>query len=103
MRPVDIQESGTKELLITWQDGHHSSYSFPYLRRKCPCAGCVDEWTGKLRLLPETISEEVRPLAIRPVGNYAIRFDWSDGHTTGIYSFEYLRSICACKDCGSVK
>lgn len=99
IRPAEIRELGAKELLIVWQDGHRSLYSFPDLRRKCRCAGCVEEWTGRLRLLPERVSEEIKPLKIRPVGNYAIRFDWSDGHSTGIYAFEYLRSICPCEAC----
>ena len=96
IRPGEIRKLEDKELLITWQDGHRSLYSFPYLRRKCRCAACVDEWTGELRLVAENISEEIHPMAIRPVGNYGIRFDWSDGHSTGIYAFEYLRSICPC-------
>lgn len=99
IRPAEIRELGTKELLIVWQDGHRSLYPFPDLRRQCRCAACVEEWTGKLRLVPERVSEEVKPLKIRPVGNYAIRFDWSDGHSTGIYAFEYLRSICPCEGC----
>ena len=101
IRPVDIQKVGEKEILIRWQDGHQSLFDFPYLRRKCRCAACVDEWTGELRLVPEKILDEIRPLTLRPVGNYGIRFDWSDRHSTGIYAFEYLRSICPCPECSS--
>ena len=101
VRPIGIQVVEKKELLISWQDEHRSLYSFSYLRRKCPCAACVNEWTGEIRLRPESISEEIHSLAVRPVGNYAIRFDWSDGHTTGIYAFEYLRSLCPCPTCSA--
>ena len=64
------------------------------LRRSCPCAQCVNEWTGQRVLKPESISEniEIRDLSI--VGRYALNFRWSDGHETGIYSFRYLRELC---------
>ena len=101
IRPVDLQKVGEKEMMIGWQDGHRSLYAYPYLRRSCRCAACVDEWTGEIRLEPEKISEEIKPLQIQPVGNYGIRFNWSDGHSTGIYSFEYLRSLCPCPRCSS--
>lgn len=103
IRPTDLRETGARELLVVWQDGHESLFPFSYLRRKCACAACIDEWTGISRLRPEKVSEEVRPLATKPVGNYGIRFDWSDGHTTGIYAFDYLRSICPCPACRGVK
>ena len=99
IRPVDIQPIDEKELFIQWHDGDRSRYAFPYLRRSCRCAACVDEWTGEARLRPEKVTEEVRPLKTAPVGNYGIRFDWSDGHSTGIYPFELLRSLCPCKEC----
>ena len=99
IRPVEIQTAEDKGLCIEWQDSHRSLYTFPYLRRKCRCAACVDEWTGREKLLPEKISETIRILETLPVGNYGIRFQWSDGHSTGIYAFEYLRSICPCEEC----
>ena len=99
IRPAEIGPAGEKELLIQWQDGHRSLYVFSYLRRSCRCAACVDEWTGKQKPLPEETTDAVRPLQTSPVGNYGIRFHWSDGHSTGIYSFELLRSICPCDDC----
>ena len=70
VRPAEIQELGSREIKIAWQDGHQSLYRYTDLRRKCRCAACVDEWTGEPRLLPEKISEEIHPLATRPVGNY---------------------------------
>jgi DUF971 family protein len=59
----------------------------------------VDEMTGERTLRPESVPEGVHPLAIRYVGRYALGFDWSDGHTTGIYPFEYLRDLCPCAEC----
>jgi DUF971 family protein len=46
------------------------------------------------------VPEDVKPVRIDPVGRYAIHIAWSDGHTSGIYSFEHLRSICPCPACG---
>jgi ATP-binding protein involved in chromosome partitioning len=63
------------------------------LRIACPCAACVDETTGRRRLDPARIPEDVHARAIRPVGRYAVHIEWSDGHTTGIYSFDLLRRL----------
>lgn len=97
--PLDIRQVGPKELEITWSDDHVSRYPVAYLRRACRCAACVDEWTGAQILKADQVSEDVKPVRIEPVGRYAIHFAWSDGHTSGIYSFEHLRNICPCKLC----
>lgn len=101
IRPAELEYFEEKNLRVLWQDGHRSVYPFVYLRRQCRCAGCIDEWSGQMRLDPKKISEDIKPLQTAPVGNYGIRFDWSDGHSTGIYAFESLRSICPCEDCKS--
>jgi ATP-binding protein involved in chromosome partitioning len=79
--PAEIgpTEDGT-QLRIWWMDGAASEYPPRYLRLMCPCAGCVDETTGRPLLNPVTVPMDVHPLAIHYVGEYAIRFDWSDGH-----------------------
>ena len=91
--PTSIRQAGPAELEIHWQDGHVSVYPVAYLRRSCRCAACVDEWTGEQRLQPDQVSDDVKPVSVERVGNYAIHIAWSDGHTSGIYSFDYLRSI----------
>lgn len=88
-----------QSLAIRWLDGHVSIYQPRYLRLQCPCAGCVEEMSGRPLLDPATVSEDVYPLEIRYVGRYALAFSWSDGHATGIYPFELLRSICRCEEC----
>jgi len=97
--PTAIRQAGPRELEIGWADGHKSLYPVPYLRRACRCAACIDERTGEPLLDPRTVSEDVKPIRIEPVGRYAIHIAWSDGHTSGIYAFEYLRSICPCAEC----
>ena len=82
-------------------DGHDSRYPFELLRNHCPCAVCVDEWTGKRKKLILLLPSDFRPLGINPVGNYAIQVSWSDGHNTGIYSFSSLRELCPCEACSA--
>ncbi|MFP8874507.1 MAG: gamma-butyrobetaine hydroxylase-like domain-containing protein [Myxococcota bacterium] len=91
--PTQIQQMGPDALAIRWRDGHESVYPVRELRLACACAECVDEWTGATRLDPSSIPEDVRPTSIKSVGRYAIQIDWSDGHNTGIYSFEQLRKL----------
>jgi len=69
------------------------------IRLACRCAGCVDEFTGEPLLDSTRVSEGIYPIAIHYVGRYALQFDWSDGHGTGIFPFELLREICPCPDC----
>ncbi|HIC33310.1 MAG TPA: DUF971 domain-containing protein, partial [Gammaproteobacteria bacterium] len=64
-----------------------------YLRLLCPCAGCVDEMSGVRTLVSESVDKGIYPTAIHYVGQYALQFIWSDGHSTGLYTFEYLREI----------
>jgi ATP-binding protein involved in chromosome partitioning len=80
-------------LRIQWGDGQVSEFRPLDLRLLCPCAGCVDEITGVRTLRPEAVNASVYPTAIHYVGRYALQFMWSDGHSTGIYTFEYLRQL----------
>lgn len=93
--PVGIQQAGPAELEISWSDGVISHYPVVLLRRACRCAACVDEWTGAPILKPDQVREDVRPVRVNPVGRYAINIEWSDGHRSGIYTFEHLRELSA--------
>ena len=97
--PVKIKKVSDQELMIVWDDDHESRYVGPLLRGLCPCASCQDEDTGERLILPMHISDELKFSNIELVGHYAIQFLWSDGHRTGIYSFEYLRRLCNCDEC----
>ena len=98
---AEITPSSQNDVQILWKDGHESVYTGYALRVGCPCALCVEEISGNKRLREESISKDVRPLSIDPVGSYAIRFTWSDGHSTGIYTFEHLRELCPCPICAN--
>ena len=93
-QPVRIEPNEDATLLrIVWRDGHVSEYEPRVLRLHCRCAGCVDEFTGEPILVPASVPADIHPRTIRYVGRYALSFEWSDGHATGIYPFEYLRSL----------
>ena len=94
---AEMTQPSENEVRIRWKDGHESLYTGYALRVGCRCAICVDEISGDKRL--REISNDVRPLSIDPVGRYAIRFHWSDGHSAGIYPFEQLRQLCPCPIC----
>jgi DUF971 family protein len=89
---IGPDESGTR-LRIVWRDGEESLFEPRTLRLRCPCAGCVDEHTGQRILVSDMVPEGVHPTAIHYVGRYALQFMWSDGHSTGIYPYEYLRRL----------
>jgi DUF971 family protein len=95
IRPTRIEQASPSELGITWSDGRESRYAVRGLRLACGCAHCVDEWSGEPRLDVASVPEDVHPLKIQPVGRYAIQIDWSDGHSTGIYTFRQLRALDA--------
>jgi len=84
---------------VSWNDGHFSSYPSWYLRENCPCASCVEEFTGRRMILKGSIPSTIERVDVGPVGNYALSFTWSDGHSTGIYTFDFLRQICPCREC----
>lgn len=98
--PVEVRhEKGARRLLVSWDDGHVSEYPIDYLRSWCPCAMCQGH-AAKARYL-ELNGQELSHL--EAVGNYALAFTWQDGHSTGLYSFRLLRSLCPCGDCGGEK
>ena len=98
-----------KGLEIDWADGHKSSWNFAWLRNACPCATCIDErrQQGRKAGQPKTKPTELLPMYAPPskpasaqaVGRYALQFNWLDGHSSGIYSWEYLRRNCQCGEC----
>jgi DUF971 family protein len=102
MQIKSIKQTSKEILTFTWSDEHVSSFNTNYLREYCPCAGCK----GETVLFQTYIPEKKEPLpghsdvkSILPVGNYAIKITWGDGHDSGLYTFDYLRKLCMCTDC----
>lgn len=93
IEPTQIIEESDSEVSIKWSDGAETRYSATQLRRVCPCAGCVDEWTGKKTLDERQIPDDLTFSTIGIVGRYALNFNFSDGHDTGIFSFKYLHEL----------
>jgi DUF971 family protein len=119
---VKVHVSSGAGIDITWADSHASHYDFAYLRLECPCAMCNDERQKKaagqqkdMQLKKDNpalsaapvISSPLLPMfkprltakAAHAIGNYALQIDFNDGHTAGIFSFDFLRTICPCEEC----
>jgi ATP-binding protein involved in chromosome partitioning len=91
------------KITFKWTDGHETTYAARDLRLACRCAGCIEETSGRPLLDPKTVPETVRAKGIELVGQYAVSFEWSDGHQTGIYNFRDLRGNCPCPTCGEIR
>jgi len=109
---VKIHVSSGAGVDIGWADGHASHFDFVYLRDHCPCATCNDERVKKDSMAessPGFASSTALPMfkpkpkahSAQAVGQYAIQISFSDGHSTGIYSYDLLRSICPCSECAA--
>ena len=108
--PEHIAVAKSKGIEIDWKDGHHSSYGVDYLRDWCPCATCTGAHGTEPRRKTapaaaatggpfQMYKPRERMVSIETVGNYALRIVWVDGHGSGIYSFDHLRTICPCPEC----
>lgn len=108
-KKVRVMKSEGTGVEIEWKDGHRSAWDFAWLRNACPCATCHDERDKagrpvgvakpKAQSLLVMYEAPPRPVEVTPVGKYALKFKWNDGHESGIYSWEYLRRVCQCSEC----
>ena len=100
MTPLDLKaHRDDRRLTVTWSSNHVGDYSFVQLRGECNCAGCVDENTGVRILDRSKIPSDISIRDMQLVGNYALRIHWSDGHNTGLYTWDHLHKICPCPRC----
>jgi DUF971 family protein len=92
--PTNIRaQQADQRLQLAWEDGFDMLVPYHSLRGECPCASCQDEWTGERILDPSTIRADLKLEGMEPVGNYAVRLVWNDGHSSGLYTWETLRRI----------
>lgn len=93
--PMAIKRlNGEHLLLVEWRDGAEHRLPLVALRAECGCARCVDEMTGRRMITLGDISPDVVIDNLQLVGNYAVKITWSDGHNTGLYTWELLRKLC---------
>ena len=78
---------------IVWAEGEVSQLSFRLLRQSCRCAVCIDEFSGRRILDPESVPEDIQLRDISLTGNYAVKFVWSDAHDSGLYTWSHLHSL----------
>jgi DUF971 family protein len=117
-KPTDVKVHVTSRagVDIVWADGHASHYDFAYLREQCPCALCDDLRQKKDQQKNQSFADPAPVLqsaelpmfkprpgarAAKTVGHYALQIDFTDGHSAGIFSYDYLRTICPCAQCAS--
>jgi ATP-binding protein involved in chromosome partitioning len=87
---LDHDEIG---LMIRWQDGYEQTIGSRDLRLNCRCAACRDEMSGAAILDPSSVPQSITPTRIWSLGNYGLGLAFSDGHSTGIYTFKALRAM----------
>ena len=105
IRPASITADRKQRILtVTWSDGHESAYSFAGLRAVCPCVECKGGHAHMggppdPRIVRDAVDDSLDLQRIEQVGSYALQFHWSDGHSTGIYTWDMLRNACPCGEC----
>lgn len=111
--PVNLAWNADGSVKIVWGDAHESVFQLAFLREKCPCATCkgthgapttliVRQSRGGLPIVASKSAAMQAATTVKrtdPVGGYAIRFTWGDGHDAGLFSFRYLRALCPCPAC----
>jgi len=91
--PTDIQAHRERGILaVLWGD-QQTDLPFVFLRGQCECAACVNEWTGQRILDPRSIPKGISIEKMELVGNYAVRIHWSDGHNSGLYTWQRLQDM----------
>jgi DUF971 family protein len=91
---VDLKDS-ERTFVVGWSDGSETRVAYRALRQACRCAGCVDEFTGRPTLVPESVPEDIGVETCDEVGLYGVQIHWTDGHKTGIYTWERIRELAS--------
>lgn len=105
--PTGLSKDGDeRQLIVTWNDNHVQRIAYRKLRDSCPCAHCIDKRKKEaeardtksnqpmeLKILSPAELQPLDIVAMSPIGNYAYGIQFSDGHSSGIFSFSFLRSL----------
>ena len=107
MQATQIKQVSKGELQLVWEDGHSGPVELRELRDACPCADCAGETVLFRSYVPPNPKKEspgrYELTGAKPVGGYAVRFTWKDGHNLGIYTWEHLRELCGCATCKAMR
>lgn len=79
--------------MIVWADNRISLLPNTLLQLNCRCAKCVDEMTGEVLIQESEVDASAKLLEVLRVGQYGVRFRWSKGCESGIYTFDYLQKL----------
>ena len=95
VKPLKIEQLSGRVLVIEWDDGKRCIYFTKILRANCPCAVCSEERKDQnpLKVL-RSDPDQIELVSWKMVGRYAVSFEWSDAHDTGIYTYQFLRELC---------
>src|SRR5262245_38267386 len=92
--PSNIRALQSEQILeVTWPNDRVDRFPYLMLRAECPCASCRNEWTGERIIQPESIPSDLKLEVMSPVGTYAVQLTWSDGHSSGLYTWESLHQM----------
>jgi DUF971 family protein len=92
--PTNIRALQADQVLeVTWPDDRVDRLRYHRLRSECPCASCRDEWTGERVLDPASIRPDLKLVAMENIGTYAVQLAWNDGHSSGLFTWEFLRAL----------
>ncbi|NLO23357.1 MAG: DUF971 domain-containing protein [Fibrobacter sp.] len=93
LQPTKISKTEKNEIRFDWNDGSCSEIALRDLRLACPCALCVDEFSGKPILDPSSVPKDILIETLRSIGRYAVGITWTDGHASGIYPYRLLKDF----------
>ncbi len=103
MKLKKLRRLNEGEIELLWDDGHVGPSKLTVLREACPCAGCQGETVLLKQYAPVKDSnnnpQKYILQGVEPVGSYALKFTWGDGHDQGLYTWEHLRAFCECEKC----
>jgi DUF971 family protein len=88
----ELKYNPKEGLFVLKQNEKEKKINPLHLRKKCICAGCIDEMSGQSLLKGKTIPEDIYPVKLEEKGNYAVAVIWSDGHRSSIYPYKRLLS-----------
>lgn len=92
--PTTIRAHQADQVLeLAWEGEEPARVPYRQIRAQCPCASCKDEWTGERLIDPDSIRPDLKIEAMEPIGNYAVRLSWNDGHSSGLYTWDHFRRL----------